>query len=139
MLDCSENEACMTARKELEAARNNIIELCSTLASLKVERDNARTMAAQFGAMAAVWFAIAAATAAIPVLGWVVSAIPAAIAVSFLVSQIFFLGIVNRFTQQIKVTEGKLDEAREAFQSAVEKVMGDCPSGCWGELVMPTC
>jgi hypothetical protein len=136
-LDCL-SEECASARAKLEAARNEIIRLCARIEFLKGERDAARAMAIVLGAMAAVMLALGVVLVATIFFG-ILAAIFFGLGLLFLTLQALFLGLVVRLNGQITDAEAQLDVASKAFQSAVAEVMQNCPSECWGDLVMPTC
>jgi ABC-type multidrug transport system fused ATPase/permease subunit len=138
LLECN-SEECLTARANLATARNEIIRLCEIIASLRAKLASATAMAAIYGAMAAAMMALALALAAIPVVGWLVAAAVAVIGVVFLGLQAIYLVSIASLTRQINDTESELEAARKSFQLAVSEVMKNCPSECWGDLVMPTC
>jgi hypothetical protein len=137
ILDCL-SEECASARAKLEAARNEIIRLCERIKFLKGERDAARAMAIVLGAMAAVMLALGVVLVATIFFG-ILAAIFFGLGLLFLTLQALFLGLVVRLNGQITDAEAQLDVASKAFQSAVAEVMKNCPSECWGDLVMPTC
>jgi len=137
-LECN-SEECLAARAHLASARNEIISLCAHLASLRAKLASATAMAAIYGAMAAAMLAIAAVLAAIPVAGWLFSAGALVIGLAFLAVQAVYLATVVSLTGQINRTESELKAARDSFNEAVSEVTKNCPSECWGDLVMPAC
>ena len=139
MLDCN-SEECITARGNLVSARNEINSLCAGLALLRAALASATTMAAIYGAMAAAMLALAVVWAAFSGFGLGIIAVAfAGLGLVFLGIQAYFLGLVLNLNRQISEAEIELDEARKDFQSAVSEILKNCPSECWGDLVMPLC
>jgi hypothetical protein len=138
MATCDSLE-CVQAQIRLQEAKNLILSLCDQIEQLRASAASFDALFKQFMNITTTMMILAAAVAAIPVLGLLWAAAFLILALLAVTTAVYFASKSAVINGQIRDLEKELVDARNAFTSAAAEVMANCPQECWGDLSQPTC
>jgi hypothetical protein len=144
-LSCS-SQACASAQAMVVDAANDIISTCGAISDANGRASALLGIAGGlFGVGAGIIGGLVtaigiAATAALLVavaisLNWLLFWV----AVTLIATAILLLAVYVGILIYVAILQGQLGGKRQAFRDAATQVMQNCPSTCWGNLVMPSC